>query len=115
MVIFRFLLNLLSVIGSAFVGNWIGGQIRYYLTGEQVQTIRFEFTTKKGRKMSNFPVTTKFYPALLISLLGKPRWLYALISGILTGVFVDDCLEEYVLERVIEPLVIDRVLNESET
>jgi hypothetical protein len=113
MVIFQAMGNLIGIIIAALIGNWVGGQIRFLLTGEPVQTIRFELTTHKGREISNFPVITKFYPALLISLIGKPRWLYSFIGGILMGVVLDDRFETCFIERVIEPLIIDRVLEDQ--
>ena len=111
MIVLKVLGNLFSIIFAALVGNWVGGQIRFLLTGDPVQTIRFEFTTQKGREISNFPVTTKFYPALLISLISKPRWLYSLLGGVFTGLLLDDRIEAYFIERVIEPQIIDRVLE----
>jgi hypothetical protein len=107
--ILRFMVNGISVPLATLLGNWIGGQVRFYLTGEQVQTIQFEYETQKGRKMKNAPVTTKFFPGLLFSFMGKPRWLFALIGGVLAGGLIPDRFEHYWLEQVIEPLLVDRV------
>jgi hypothetical protein len=111
--ILRFVWNVFGVSGVTLLGNWIGGQVRSNFTGKQVQTIQFKYKTKKGRSMTNAPVATKFYPGLFFSLIGKPRWLFAFIGGLVAGGFVPDHFEHYFLERVIEPLFIDRVLGES--
>jgi hypothetical protein len=89
----RVLPKLISTMGAALVGNWLGGQIRSTLTGQPVQSIRFEYTTTDGKVVRNIPVVTKFYPALLFAWLGKPRWLYAFLGGCVTGALVDECHE----------------------
>lgn len=108
MIITR-LLKFLSIPGAVLLGNWVGGMLRFILTGEEVQTIQFNFTTAKGQQISNSPVTTKFFPGLLFAFLGKPRWLFAFFGGMLAGGLVPDSLEEFWLERFIEPFVVDRL------
>jgi hypothetical protein len=49
---------------------------------------------------------------MLFALIGKPRWLFALFGGMLTGGLVPDEWEHSWVERVIEPLIVDRVLGE---
>ena len=66
-------------------------------------------TTAKGQYLDSYPVATKYYPALLFALLGKPRWLFALLGGALTGLLVDDRYEVLWLERVIVPLIVERI------
>ena len=107
------ILRIIATVLAAHAGNWIGGQIKFQLTGKPVQTIRFQHTTAKGRKLDNYPVATKLYPTLLISLFGKPRWIFVLLGGILVGFFMDDRYEEMWLERVIEPMFIDRLLGDK--
>jgi hypothetical protein len=109
MRVVRFILGVLAAIAGAFAGNWIGGQIRYLLTGQTTQTIHFVHTTAKGQNLDSYPVATKFYPALLLALLGKPRWLFAFLGGTLTGLLVDDRYEVIWLERVIVPLIVERI------
>ena len=106
--------NVLAVPLAALAGNWVGGRLRAYLTGEEVQTLQFEYETKKGRTLRNTPVATKFYPGLLVAGLGKPRWAFAFLGGLLAGGLVPDHLERYWLERVIEPLFVDRIPGEGE-
>lgn len=107
---FRIISTSLAVIA----GNWFGGLIRYILTGEKVHSIQFKYTTAKGREMTNSPVATKFFPGLFFAFLGKPRWFFAFIGGTLTGSLVPDVLEALWLERVVEPLIIDRVAQKQE-
>jgi len=111
--ILRWMGSLLAVPVAVLAGNWIGGQLRFYLTGDRLQTIQFRYTTQKGRKLTNSPVATKFWPGILFSMIGKPRWLYAVIGGLLAGALVPDHWEHIWLEQVIEPLIIDRVLGEG--
>ena len=103
--------SLLTVSVATLLGNWVGGLLRFLLTGEEVQSIQFKYTTQKGRQMTNSPVASKFYPGLLFAFLGKPRWFFGFLGGVLTGSFVPDYLESLWLERVIEPLIVDRVSN----
>ena len=107
--ILRILGSFLEILTATLLGNWVGGQIRSFLTGEPVQTLQFKYQTKHGRTITNTPVATKLYPGMLFALIGKPRWAYALLGGLLTGAFIPDRFEQYWLERVIEPLIIDRV------
>ena len=67
---------------GALAGNWVGGMIRTSLTGEEAHSIRFRHITVQGQTITNTPVVTKFYPAVLAARLGKPRWLYALCDGV---------------------------------
>jgi hypothetical protein len=103
----------LRIPTATLLGNWVGGQIRSALTGEPVQTLQFKYQTKQGRSITNTPVATKLYPGVLFALIGKPRWAYALLGGLLTGAFVPDRFEQYWLERIIEPLIINRVPGTS--
>jgi len=70
-----------------------------------VQTIHFVHETATGLKMDNYPVGTKFYPALICAFLAKPRWLVGFLAGTFTGLMVDDRYEVYWLERVIVPFI----------
>jgi len=110
--IFAWIGNFFAVALAALAGNWLGGQIRFYLTGELPQTIQFKYTTEKGRTITNSPVATKLYPAMFFAFVGKPRWLFALIGGLLAGGFMPDEFENYWVEKVIEPLIVDRALGD---
>jgi hypothetical protein len=99
MFVVRMLVKPISLVFAVLAGNWLGGKIRSRLTGQPVQSIRFQYTTPEGRTVSNMPVVTKFYPALFIGLLRKPRWLRAFLAGVATGALLDDRLEHLLWER----------------
>ena len=113
MRIFRFILGFLSVPAAALAGNWIGGLVRFRHTGETTATIHYVHTTAEGMRMDNYPVNTKFIPALLFALLGRPRWLFALFGGILASLWIDDRYEAIFLERVIVPLIVNPAFGKN--
>jgi len=104
MSVLRFLLKACSVVVAVLAGNWVGGMIRASLTGEEVQSILFRYTTAQGQTITNTPVLTKFYPAVVAARLGKPRWLYAFCGGVLAGGLVGDRYE-YRLWDAIGPAI----------
>lgn len=99
MKVLRILSQVFSVFLSALAGNWIGGQIRSERTGEPVNTLMTEFEIS-GKRYRNFPSVTRFYPAVLFAAMAKPRWLWALTGGVLTGWLVDERYEKALLSRV---------------
>lgn len=114
MKIFRNLFGFLVVPVAALVGNWVGGQIRLRLTGESIAAIHFVHTTANGLHMDNYPVNTKFFPALLFALIGRPRALFAFLGGILASLWIDDKYEAIFLERVIVPLVVNPAFGKND-
>ena len=115
MKIIRFLFGFLAIPAAALAGNRVGGQIRFKLTGERVATIHYEHTTANGIHMDNYPVNTKFIPAMLIAFLGRPRWLFAFLGGILASLWIDDQYEAIFLELVIAPLVVNPIIKKIST
>ena len=103
MKILRFLFESASIIVSALAGNWIGGQIRSEQTGRPVDTLVTKFFVGEKR-YSNFPSLTRFYPAVLCAAIARPRWLWALAAGVLTGWLVDERYEQALLSRVFASL-----------
>lgn len=99
MFILRVLVKPILLVVAVLAGNWLGGAIRSNLTGEQVQSLQFRHTLADGRKISNIPVVTKFYPALLIGVLHTPHALRAFLAGVATGALVDERVERLVWER----------------
>ena len=99
MLVIRMLIKPISLIIAVLAGNWLGGALRSRLTGEPVQSLRFHYTTSEGKTISNIPVVTKFYPALLIGVLRKPHCLRAFLGGVATGALVDDRVERLLWER----------------
>jgi hypothetical protein len=98
MFLVRILVKLISIVTAVLAGNWLGGELRFRLTGEPVQSIQFRHTLADGRTISNIPVVTKFYPALLMGLLRKPHCLRAFLAGVATGALVDDQAERWLWE-----------------
>jgi hypothetical protein len=113
MKIFRFLIGFLAVPAAALAGNWFGGQIYLKFTGRKIATIHYEHITDSGMHMDNYPVNTKFAPALLFALFGRPRWLFAFMGGILASLWIDDQYEAIFLERVIVPLIVNPAMVEK--
>jgi hypothetical protein len=108
MFLFRVVVKPISIVTAVLAGNWLGGAIRSNLTGEQVQSIQFRHTLADGRKISNIPVVTKFYPALFIGLQRKPHSLRAFLAGVATGALVDDRAELWLWERFEKVLLSQR-------
>lgn len=100
MGILRWLFRGMLVIGSALAGNWLGGQLRSTITGQRVQSLSFQYKTPQGRTIRNTPVVTKFYPALLLGSVGRPRWLFAFLGGLATGVLLSDRYERLLWQQV---------------
>jgi hypothetical protein len=96
----KFLSNLALVPAAVLAGNWVGAQIRYIFSGQRTYALQSEYTSPTGMQMRNMPVITKFYPGLLLTLFGKPRWFFGFLGGLLTGIFVDDQLENLALEML---------------
>ncbi len=96
----RGLFDLFKIANAVFAGLWIGGTARQMLTGQPTSIWQHRHVTERGTTMTNFPVITKFWPAFLLSLLGRPRWLAGLLGGILAGALVDDSYEDAVLEII---------------
>lgn len=108
MAVLRFLLKTASIIAAALAGNWVGGQLRAQVTGQDVQSIRFLYTDKQGSTISNTPVLTKFYPAVAAAAIGKPRWLAAFLGGVAAGALVDERYERALWERIGQTLLAKR-------
>lgn len=100
MIIFLYMLNILTIVIAALAGNWTGATIRTLITGKRVNSVHFEYTTSGGMSISSYPVITKFYPALFVTIFGKPRWLFAFLGGVLTGGLIDDRYEGYLWELI---------------
>ena len=97
---FKILSNLTAIAGATLAGNWVGAQIRYIFSGQRTYALQSEYTASNGMTLRNFPITTKFYPGLLLTVFCKPRWFFGFLGGLLTGIFMDDQLENLVLEQL---------------
>jgi hypothetical protein len=108
MVVLRSLFTTVSIMAAALAGNWVGGQLRAQATGQEVQSIRFRYTDRQGRTISNTPVLTKFYPALAAAAIARPRWLFAFLGGVAAGALIDDRYERCLWGRIGETLLAKR-------
>ena len=104
----RTITSVITISVSALLGNWVGGQIRYLVTGEKVQSVSFVHYSPVYGKVRNIPVATKFFPALLIALAGKPHTLLAFLGGVWTGGLVPDEWESAWMERFLESVLFDQ-------
>ncbi|HJZ45802.1 MAG TPA: hypothetical protein VKE41_01510 [Roseiflexaceae bacterium] len=87
--------GMLLVAAAALAGNWTGAKLRATTTGEAEQTLGLLHTTPDGQTVLglNIPLTN-FVPAVLLALLaGKPRTLYAFVSGAIISTLVGDGYE----------------------
>jgi hypothetical protein len=87
--------GLLLIAVSALAGNWIGTRLRASTTGEAEQSLSLLHTTLDGQTVLglNIPLTN-FVPALVLALLaGRPRTIYAFVSGAIISTLVGDGYE----------------------
>jgi hypothetical protein len=85
----------LLIAAAALAGNWIGGRLRAATTGEAEHQFSFLHTTPEGQTVLglNLPLTN-FVPAFVLALLaGKPRTLYAFVSGAVISSLIGDGYE----------------------
>lgn len=59
-----FLWKGISITGATLAGNRLGSQIRTLLTGQEAQSLHFQYVNEQGKEFSNIPAATKFYPAV---------------------------------------------------
>jgi hypothetical protein len=87
--------GLLLIAGAALAGNWTGAKLRATTTGEAEQSLSLLHTTGDGQTILGLTIPlTNFVPALLLALLaGKPRTLYAFVSGAIISTLVGDGYE----------------------
>ena len=83
MALLRTVGGTLMIAGAALAGNWLGNTLRATTTGEAEHQLGLIHTTPDGDTVLGVNVAlTNFVPALLLALLaGKPRTLYAFVSG----------------------------------
>jgi hypothetical protein len=85
----------LLIAGAALAGNWTGSRLRATTTGEAEQSFGLLHTTPDGQTVVglNIPLTN-FVPAVLLAMLaGKPRTLYAFVSGAIISTLIGDGYE----------------------
>jgi hypothetical protein len=92
---FRKIGGLLLIAVAALAGNLIGTKLRATTTGVPEQSLSLLHTTPDGQTVLglNIPLTN-FVPAFLLALLaGRPRTIYAFVSGAIISTLVGDGYE----------------------
>jgi hypothetical protein len=89
----------LFVAGAALAGNWVGDKLRATTSGEPSHQLALAHTTEDGHLAIGLNVAlTNFIPALLLALLaGRPRSLYAFVSGAIISALMGDSYERAVI------------------
>jgi hypothetical protein len=95
MSLLRKVSGVLIVGGAALAGNWVGDNLRELTSGEPTHQLGLAHTTADGQLAIGLNVAlTNFVPALALALLaGRPRTLYAFVSGAIISVLVGDSYE----------------------
>ncbi len=95
MIVIRFLGTVISVLAAALVGNWIGYQLRAMFTAEPISPYRLIGLNEEGKTTVDVEsIRSDLLPALMAAFIGKPRWLFAFLGGIIySGLFDDDSKE----------------------
>lgn len=85
----------LFVASAALAGNWVGDNVRAMTIGEPRHRLSLVHTTGDGHTVVGLNVMlTNFLPALLVGLLaGRPRSLFAFVSGAIISALVGDSYE----------------------
>ena len=88
------------VAASALAGNALGSTLRATTTGETQHQLGLVHTTNDGQTVLGLNIAlTNFLPALLLAVLaGKPRVLYAFISGAVISALVGDGYERALVD-----------------
>jgi hypothetical protein len=83
MGLFRKTGGALLIASAALAGNWVGDKLRAATTGENEHQLSLLHATPEGQTVLGLNISlTNFVPALFLALLaGKPRTLYAFVSG----------------------------------
>src|SRR5689334_11072717 len=91
--------GVLLVAGSALAGNWAGDIVRSAASGEPAHRLSLTHTTDDGQLAIGLNIAlTNFVPALLLALLaGRPRTLYAFVSGAVISALVGDSYERAIV------------------
>jgi hypothetical protein len=87
--------GMLLVAGAALAGNWLGDNLRAVTTGDSAHQLSLVHADPDGHTVVGLNVAlTNFVPALLLALLaGRPRTLYAFVSGAVISALVGDGYE----------------------
>lgn len=97
----RFIGDLITVSVWGLAGNWIGEQLHRLSTGEPGHQIKLLQTGPDGEVViAANPLITNLVPAVLVGLAIKPRWLWALAAGVITGGLMGERHENALFELI---------------
>lgn len=97
--------GLLLVAASTLAGNYVGDMLRASASGEPTHQLSLAHRTADGQLAIGLNVAlTNFVPALALALLaGRPRVLYAFVSGAIISVLVGDSYERALVSWLQKP------------
>ena len=99
MFVFRFIFRTMTTLLAALAGNWAGDRLRDQVTGQNGHQLRSVHTTEQGDAIVALdPLLSNLMPALIMGSMGRPRWLYTFVGGVLASVFLGDRYEEQFME-----------------
>jgi hypothetical protein len=86
MFLFRLIGNLITVVAWGLAGNWTGERMRQLATGEPGHQTQFYHTGPDGELViAANPLITNLVPAVVVGMLLKPHWLWALVTGVISS------------------------------
>lgn len=99
MFMFRFFFGSIVSIAAALLGNRVGEQLRAQYTGQAIHQLRLVHTNDQGETIiAANPLMTNLLPALLFGFMGRPRWLFTFVGGLLASALLGDRYEKQFLE-----------------
>jgi hypothetical protein len=99
MFIFSFIFRTITTLLAALAGNWTGDQLRDQVTGQMGHQLRLVHTNEKGEGIVALnPLLSNLMPALIMGSMGRPRWLYTFVGGVLASILLGDRYEKQFLE-----------------
>ena len=99
MFIIRFILKAITTLLAALAGNWTGDRLRGQVRGRNRHQLRLVHTNEQGDSIVAInPLLSNLMPALLLGSVGRPRWLYTFVGGVLASIFLGDRYEEQFME-----------------
>jgi hypothetical protein len=96
--------GVLLIGAAALIGNWTGDTLRGLISGEPTHRLGIAHTTQDGQLALGVNlVITNFVPAIILGVLaGKPRFVYAFLSGAIISALVGDSYERAVVRWIRE-------------
>ena len=99
MFIFRFIFKTITTLLAALAGNWTGDRLRAQASGLNDHQLRLVHTNEQGESIVAInPLLSNLMPALIMGSVGRPRWLYTFVGGVLASVLLGDRYEEQFME-----------------